>query len=379
VNFTAAACSVLVPAPNPSVPVTGEALTPPPEPVLLLAASVLELLRAKEAAASVSALLDASPIADALTRTVIVAHCIFMHGRANFKHAQTLLERYKELFVLDAGSPSELSSDMRAHAVLSAAWQVWRRARHVALALCDLLCQVGLVTPAQLVAFALAPLVRFPLDHWHATDEAVAVRPTEGEEGAAARLEFACARSLSLSWWEAVHRALELSVARATAARVELAVFRGSGVLDTNVAELDEDEASAKEAELCATASGADAAAARAVGAVFEHASATVALLLHATMDHSDRHSEHAARYAEAARVVLAHVRGVSREHAATVQLLHTRGDLDAAIASCSHISRIVAATVAYAPSVRAIPSPLIRDTVMPMPGPVTVDAPDAA
>ena len=351
-----------------------------PAPLLELASEVLAKLRAKAEAAELSSWLALRSATDAaagvtpLLTALVVAHCVLMHGRANLKHAQTLFERYKPILLASAAAGESavvpLSADVQAHVLLAAVWEVWRRARHVALAICDQLCQLGIVTPAQLVSFAIAPSVRFPVGHWHASDEA---QPGDaaGEETAAEvespsqpPLEYACLRSLSLGWWELAEHALDLGTAAAGAAHVALAVFRGAGILDPKDDELTVGAAEVRDTQLAAAVVRTGQAKIDAIISAISMCSTSVPRLLDAAAG-SPAAGDAGDRYSEAARVVLSHLRSVCRNYAPELRDVASSGALASARANCSHVAQLLDAALVYVPSVRTMASPLARDTLL--------------
>ena len=285
-------------------------------------------------------------------RLLALAHCVLIHGAANYKHASTLLERYRPLLTSVDGLPGHAShalhpaatkaDDVRAHIVLSAVEQVWHAAPHQIEALAGLLVDGKIVTSAQVAAFAVSPCVRFPSRHYHVSvHKATAAAPSltsPAEVTSDLPGHHVLHRLIQPRAWALLHSALERASATAQRAAVELAMFRGDKCYDVREEELDADVAEAKEAELVTSArSGADARDAAVGRAVTELVRACRTLEAHiwhlsassrassegddgaaaSTSGGSSRFGDDTPEAArEVLRVALAHLRQVLRSHA---------------------------------------------------------------
>jgi hypothetical protein len=394
----------------------------PPRHLLTLADGIMAQLKAKTEAPAMQAWLDeatATTSSDPSTtdsisisaeeRLLVFAHCVLVHGRANFKNAATLFDRYAAILsspqglpgphsagALASRTPPPVDDDFRAHLLLLAVDQVWHAAPYVASVLQHTLMDAGLVTPAQVVTYALEPLFDDPAAarHFHPPHASGITDAVASSAGHRATHRLA-ASDASPTVWRLVHTTLERADALAHRAAVELNLLRGGRVFDTNEAELDVDVADAKEATLLQAATYAAQARDEGVAAavaccirVIRSLQAYAVSLSHGSASASASHLNDAL---EALRVTLSHFRDLARCHherfrdgpvatavtealdssAHSLTVFTGLAGVEAVTTQVPHedlAAAVVHAARAYAPYAVSVPPALRRDADVPVP-----------
>jgi len=354
--------------------------------------AVMAVLRAKSDAGALAAAVasvDAPTLCD-LDRLFVTAQCIWWHSRANLKNVTTLLERYRAVLTAPCPLPADAGAreyvapaagalpadELRAHVVLAALVATWRDAEHVVDAHLEVATGLGIVRPADVVSFALAPVVA-----------AEATAPG----GAAANLADA---ALPLSRWRWARVALAAGAAAARRDAVDLALARGAKVYDAKEEEVEEAVAVSRDAALVAKAGASEATYHAGVEAALRVGGALCRGLQVALVSALDTGAP-AGAAREGLRIALAHCRDLLRRHLPVVAALVTSGAAVAAVeASASMVAELrglsaaaadatggsdlfahvfdAAAAAATGATLRhlTVPSPLLRDRdlVQPLP-----------
>jgi len=349
-EMTDSAAPAPAPAPTPApAPAPAPApRAPPSAPVLALAASIRQRIEARADDAAMTAWLAPGgegvaaaeaaggaggeplpPLPPALVLRVF-AHCLFLRAKDNTRNAYTLLRRYRALLLSGLGA----AGDARAHAILGAAARVWAAAPHVFPAVAEAAADVGVVSFAQLAAFAIggaeagagdapAALLGGVCDDSNGAICEEADADADANDGAGAgagalapRVRRLLRRVFDFRTWELLDAScLDRAAAAAHAAGVTVALARGAAVYDPKEEPLSPAAAAQREAPFVAAARAAARALVDALAAAFA-AGARAAVELQDAADADARAAgAHAPALAEALRVVLSRLRDAARRH----------------------------------------------------------------
>jgi hypothetical protein len=258
----------------------------------------------------------------------VFCQCLFNYGKANTRNVYVLLRRYAGL--LTNGCSIEGADDnVRASAILSAATRTWAKASHVLPTVIEAIVDVGIVSPSQVVLFAL---VDRPSEETEACDvgsitmgflpplnENEMGRNDKGENEASASSAFLsslAARLCDHRTWDIVNSTLDRARAAANAAGVAVNLSINGGVLDPTEAAPEEGEDMSRTSALIETAKTSSRHFLEAFISSL-HSGLSVAHSLQRIVSNERESSEDDVACAkEVLRITLSRLRDISRRHA---------------------------------------------------------------
>jgi hypothetical protein len=286
-------------------------------------------------------------------KLLVFATLMFYHGRANYKNAQTLLERYQGLLRQPLreersaySCQAEADPDLlRSHILLSCIHVVWRDALHNIFPLINLLIDMQFVPLPHVVKFCCSPAVLLTSD---------------GSDASQAQVE----RVVSIHHWSLLSHVISRAADVAARDATEVALFRGAKVYDAKEEELEERAATQKEDELLAVAERS------ASSYTLATQEAVRCLASSACMLAVKRSTDASEVVTEALRLALSHLRAVCRRNAACVQRSpdFLPGLAHLVPSTAENVRAVLLTATAYTPKFLVLPSALLRDRDVPRP-----------
>lgn len=287
----------------------------------------------------------------------VFTHSLLLYGKANIRNAFILFERYHNLLVNEC---SIRNDRIRAHIILGAITAVWSKATHVVPAIIEAALDTRIVTPSDVISFALEPADEQSLvdsddnqSNKSSTTGSSNVHNLNRHPGIAPLVirEHLLSRLSKAHIWDLVHHTLDRAYSSVYNGGTELALFRGMNIYDENTPLITENDAVEKEHELIQAAEKASTNFRNAVQTCLLYGARVTRSLqgymqdlnteasISSSKSTHDTHDEQglfATR--EILRVTLAHLRAIGRDYCAVFEGNEGKQYITEALEQTSHI-----------------------------------------